>query len=1008
MSKHRVSALNDRLRIKNALHSRWFLIIVVACLASAAVAAWEMRANDPLRRIQRSQRASEPRLSGFDYAPYRATSESDVKTRVAAAAIAKRFAEDPSDTSVHELGLAQLATGRMQDAVETLERAARARPGDPRVASDLAAAQLAMGEVAQGADTAARAVEQDPGFNEAVFNYALALEQLAIPSEARKAWKRYLDLDAVSGWSAEARQHLQSLNQSRVTWDDAQLQLSRGAPAATAREIVARYPMRTRYWIQDEVLPHWAATENASDLDTARRVASARRAAGDPFLEDVVEHAAAHALDVRTPLESYAAARKSAQERQMEAAAPLYERAIAELRRAGSPLFLAATLFAASNDFYRSHYDGAQRYLDSVDDQLARYPGLRAESGWIRSMILARMADGREIDVLKSARAAAVSGGEWEHVLGLDMLLVSAADRNGEAREGDRFRLEVLRRLAQGGAPSARTATFFARCALSSLHLERPRVALAFVSAMLDVPIVRKDPLLLADAEAIQAQALLQLARPAAAASAIARSRDAARNIPTPAIRDRVLSDVDFLAGVMETPVDPTRAEFWFTTALQTWERYGWRIRTARGFLARGDVYRARHDNRAAEADYREGILRMEEQRRTFTEPEFRVASFEDAADLFSRLIELLVEQHRYEEAFDIAERRRARWLLDHLSVDTPAEPLGARDIASRLGEREALIQFAVLPAGVSIWLVLPGRVLYAHSPASGPQVSEIARRYTQGIVRHDPVSVRADRRWLFDQLIAPVTNDIPAGSTITLVPDGDLHAVPFAAVQSGDGRYLVQIHPILYAPSATTFVRSRSIKRQTRNVLTASAPEAGPELARLNEADAETAAIAAMYNRSTLLRDSSATPGSFIDHARDADVIHFAGHARSDALLFGPDAGSQTLQAREIAEATFHSHPLVVLAACSTARGHAYRNEGIDSLALAFLHAGARGVVATLWDAEDRSASRFARALHLQLRDGVPPAEALQRVQLSMIASPSPEDKDLAAWAGVILIGRG
>lgn len=48
----------------------------------------------------------------------------------------------------------------------------------------------------------------------------------------------------------------------------------------------------------------------------------------------------------------------------------------------------------------------------------------------------------------------------------------------------------------------------------------------------------------------------------------------------------------------------------------------------------------------------------------------------------------------------------------------------------------------------------------------------------------------------------------------------------------------------------------------------------------------------------------------------------------------------------------------LVVLSACQTGKGRVYRAEGIVGLTGAFLHAGARGVVCSLWDVDDAATS--------------------------------------------------
>ncbi|HKB15961.1 MAG TPA: CHAT domain-containing protein, partial [Planctomycetota bacterium] len=53
----------------------------------------------------------------------------------------------------------------------------------------------------------------------------------------------------------------------------------------------------------------------------------------------------------------------------------------------------------------------------------------------------------------------------------------------------------------------------------------------------------------------------------------------------------------------------------------------------------------------------------------------------------------------------------------------------------------------------------------------------------------------------------------------------------------------------------------------------------------------------------------------------------------------------------------------LVVLSACETARGEAKAGEGVESLARAFMHAGARAVVASLWQVEEGAAEETMRA---------------------------------------------
>lgn len=77
----------------------------------------------------------------------------------------------------------------------------------------------------------------------------------------------------------------------------------------------------------------------------------------------------------------------------------------------------------------------------------------------------------------------------------------------------------------------------------------------------------------------------------------------------------------------------------------------------------------------------------------------------------------------------------------------------------------------------------------------------------------------------------------------------------------------------------------------------------------------------------------------------------------------------------------------LVVLSGCDTARGPIRRGEGVQSLARAFLYAGARSVVAGLWAVGDEAAAETMEAFHeRRLRGGDSTARALREAKLESI----------------------
>ncbi len=95
----------------------------------------------------------------------------------------------------------------------------------------------------------------------------------------------------------------------------------------------------------------------------------------------------------------------------------------------------------------------------------------------------------------------------------------------------------------------------------------------------------------------------------------------------------------------------------------------------------------------------------------------------------------------------------------------------------------------------------------------------------------------------------------------------------------------------------------------------------------------------------------------------------------------------------------------LVVLSGCRTALGTQMRGEGLWGLTRGFFSAGARRVMASLWQVEDRAAAelmqRFYRALW---RDGMTPAAALRSAKLSLRRER--RWRDPYFWAAFVLEG--
>jgi CHAT domain-containing protein len=97
----------------------------------------------------------------------------------------------------------------------------------------------------------------------------------------------------------------------------------------------------------------------------------------------------------------------------------------------------------------------------------------------------------------------------------------------------------------------------------------------------------------------------------------------------------------------------------------------------------------------------------------------------------------------------------------------------------------------------------------------------------------------------------------------------------------------------------------------------------------------------------------------------------------------------------------------LVVLSSCDSAAGENLSGEGVMSLSYAFLHAGVKQVVGSLWSADDnRSVGLMTDFYAGMLKNGEHPAEALRQAQLKAMNTPTTSAPYY--WAGFEITSTG
>jgi CHAT domain-containing protein len=90
-------------------------------------------------------------------------------------------------------------------------------------------------------------------------------------------------------------------------------------------------------------------------------------------------------------------------------------------------------------------------------------------------------------------------------------------------------------------------------------------------------------------------------------------------------------------------------------------------------------------------------------------------------------------------------------------------------------------------------------------------------------------------------------------------------------------------------------------------------------------------------------------------------------------------------LQVREIRDLSLRAE-LVTLSACDTGTGNLLGQEGIASLERAFLLAGAKSVIASLWPADDTFTIALMKRMYQHLADGADKGAALRQAKLDLL----------------------
>ncbi|MDM3856546.1 MAG: tetratricopeptide repeat protein [Aphanizomenon gracile PMC649.10] len=447
----------------------------------------------------------------------------------------------------------------------------------------------------------------------------------------------------------------------------------------------------------------------------------------------------------------------------------------------------------------------------------------------------------------------------------------------------------------------------------------------------------------------------------------------------------------------------------------------------------------------------------------------YKVSIFETQTATYRTLQQVLIAQNKTHEALEISERGRARAFVELLSsrlsntntsqtsqpaVDKPTISL-LQQIAKQ--QNATLVQYSIIyddlkidgkqqnkESELYIWVIKPtGEITFRKSDLKPLWQKEnttlrelvdnsresIGVKRRGGIVasldpKAAPVKGRFER--LHELLITPIADLLPKKETerVVFIPQNQLFLVPFPALQDEKGKYLIEKHTILTAPSIQvldlTHKRKNALKKSGvgREILVVGNPTM-PKNPITNEqesplpgAEQEAVKIAELL-KTQAMTGNKATETAIVQKMPTARIIHFATHGFIDdfkgfgvpgAIAFAPSGEDNGfLTSGEILDLKLNAE-LIVLSACDTGQGD-IKGDGVIGLSRSLISAGIPSIVVSLWAVGDDSTSFLMTEFYKNMAQKLDKGTALRQAMLTTMKHKNYQSP--YHWAAFTLIGE-
>jgi len=263
----------------------------------------------------------------------------------------------------------------------------------------------------------------------------------------------------------------------------------------------------------------------------------------------------------------------------------------------------------------------------------------------------------------------------------------------------------------------------------------------------------------------------------------------------------------------------------------------------------------------------------------------------------------------------------------------------------------------------------------------------------------------------LYSLLLEPFSETLKGAKMVGIIPNGHLHSLPFEVLgerRHGTFQPVLTQWPVCYLNSLDVLT-GEAAAESLLPVAFANADGTLPE------SEGEVQYLKGLYPRTFVYTGEEATEArAKAAPTKGLNAIHLAAHGRlllSDIrrsfIQLAPDPSGHEdgrLNLEEVWGMDLGRNLLVVLSACDTAVGEQAVRGEVVSPASAFLEAGTRRIISTLWKVSDASTAELMKQFYGNLKTGMGTAKALQQAKQRLASDPKTAWPFY--WAPFILTG--